>query len=209
MLEAPNLSSLPWLTHGFGFRDSQYPSPITTVKQIHSDRVIEVSGRSGDRIAEADAMITGEKGRKIGIRTADCVPILIADKRTHSVAAIHAGWRGTAGNISGAAVRELIARFGVRAEDLAAAIGPSIGACCYEVGEEVANQFAQWVPEDEHLKKRSHLDLSALNELQLREIGVRDIWKAGECTRCLGHRYYSFRREKEAAGRMISYIGEI
>ena len=105
------------------------------MKQIHSGLVLEAVPPGGDRFSEGDGLVTKTPGMLVGVRTADCVPILIADERTRAVASVHAGWRGTADRISrGAAVRELITRFGSRAEDLHAAVGPSIGPCCYEVG---------------------------------------------------------------------------
>lgn len=204
MLKAPNLSSFEWLTHGFGQRDSVYPEPITTVRQIHSERVMEAPDTGGDRVAEADGLVAQQPGLVVGVRTADCVPVLLVDARLRAVAAVHAGWRGTARNIVSNAVRELITRFGCRPEDLSAAIGPCIGPCCYEVGPEVARQFGEWRDGD-----GNRLDLSAINAAQLRQAGVREVWQAGECTFCEAARYFSFRREKEQAGRMLSYIGTI
>jgi YfiH family protein len=200
MLKAPNLSALDWLTHGFGQRDSIYPTPLTTVRQIHTEIVAE----AGDGTAEADGLVTQQPGLVVGVRTADCVPVLIADALTRSVAAVHAGWRGSARNIAATAVRELISRYGARSENLYAAIGPAIGACCYEVGSDVAQQFQIWTH-----ATASRLDLPAINEVQLREAGVQNVWKAGICTFCGARDYFSFRREKEQAGRMISFIGVI
>jgi polyphenol oxidase len=198
MLTAPNLRDFAWLIHGFGMRDSVYPAGIATVRQIHSAVVVEAPGSR-----EADALVTCEPGRLVGVRTADCVPVLIACSRTHAVAAIHAGWRGTEQRIAGVAVSELITRYGARAEDLHAAIGPAIGPCCYEVSSGVASRFEAWVPET------THLDLPAINEMQLAAMGIKDIWKANECTFCEAGRYFSFRREKEQAGRMLSFIGTV
>ena len=206
MLTAPNLSAYPWLLHGFGQRDSVYPAGITTVKQIHSDITVEATLR-GCAASEGDALVSNNPGIVVGIRTADCVPILLADRKTHAVASIHAGWRGSARNIVGAAVQELISRYGSAPEDLAAAIGPAIGPCCYEVGPDVARQFTFWLPEAGSAVSPTHLDLAAVNERQLQLAGVTDIWKAGACTYCEADRYFSFRREKEQAGRMVSYIG--
>src|SRR6202034_674597 len=93
----------------------------------------------------------------------------------------------------------LASRWNIRPGNLRAAIGPSIGVCCYEVGPEVAQRFAQQGP--------VHLDLRAINEAQLRAAGVANIWKSGECTFCLPGRFYSFRRERQQAGRMLSFIG--
>lgn len=199
MLLAPNLSSLAWLTHGFGQRDSIYPDAITTVKQIHSAIVLEAPAPH----CSADALVAQQPGLVAGVRTADCVPVLLADVRNRSVACIHAGWRGTAANIIGAAVQELITRYGTRPEDLYAAIGPSIGPCCYEVGPDVGQQFQKWTG----MGAGGKLDLPAINQQQLREAGVQNIWSAGVCTFCNPQQYFSFRREKEEAGRMLSFIG--
>jgi YfiH family protein len=200
MLTAPNLSRFSWLTHGFGGRDTLYPDGIATVRQIHSGIVREAPEAGGDRFAEGDAVVVSRQGTLVGVRTADCVPILIADGRTRAVAAVHAGWRGSAATIVQGAVREMAARYGSRPADLHAAIGPAIGSCCYAVGPDVAQLFGS---------TESRIDLEAINRRQLEEAGVEDIWQAGECTFCEAARYFSFRREKEAAGRMLSFVGWI
>ena len=207
MLTAPNLIGFDWLLHGFGLRDSLYPAPITTLYQIHSATVVEAVGAGGDKIAEGDAIITRQPGMVVGVRTADCVPILIVDARTHAVASVHAGWRGTAQTIVAAAVGELGTRYGSRPEDLHAAVGPAIGGCCYEVGPEVARRFGAWNPDLAQAEEPVHIDLASICEMQLRAAGVGDVWVAGECTFCRAERFYSFRREKERAGRMISFAG--
>jgi YfiH family protein len=213
MLRAPNLAVFDWLVHGFGLRDSSYPVPITTVQQIHSGLVVEATQPSVEPIAEADGIVTRRAGLLIGVRTADCVPILIADERTRAVACIHAGWRGTACNIAIAGVNAMISRFGSHPADLRAAIGPAIGPCCYEVGGEVARRFQAWNPglaDVEmlpHVDTPTHIDLPAINEKQLKVAGVKDIWQAHECTFCAHGRFFSFRRERENAGRMLSFIG--
>jgi YfiH family protein len=206
MLQAPNLAKLAWLTHGFGQRNTEYPEDITTVKQIHSARVIDACGRHGDRIEEGDALISNTPGLAIGIRTADCVPILLADARLRTIAAIHAGWRGTAAEIVPRTVRQMSDTYGSRPEDLAAAVGPCIGGCCYEVGPEVARQFGKWHPGLEHAETPVRIDLAAINARQLRELGVADIYLAGECTFCLLDRYHSYRRDQDKAGRMLSFL---
>ncbi len=207
MLQAPNLARLPWLIHGFGWRDSQYPVEITTLKQIHSAKVIDAAGRQGDRIAEGDALISDTSGIAIGVRTADCVPVLLADVRLRTIAAIHAGWRGTAAQIVPATIRQMTDIFGTRAEDLTAAVGPCIGPCCYEVGPEVARQFATWHPEMERAVSPVRLDLPGINAKQLRDAGVSDIFVTEECTFCLPEQYHSYRRDKDAAGRLLSFVG--
>jgi hypothetical protein len=164
---------------------------------VHSSIVQDATGALGP----GDALISNQPNVVVGVRTADCVPILLADPVTGTVAAVHAWWRGSAAGIASATVRMLSERWNVHPRDLRAAIGPSIGVCCYEVGPEVAFEFALDVP------KPIHLDLPALNEKQLRNAGVADIWVSGECTFCARDRFYSFRREREQAGRMTSFIG--
>jgi polyphenol oxidase len=203
MIQAPNFLDLEWLDHGFGLRDSEPPADIRTVKQIHSSIVLDASTET----PEGDALLSDRAGVRVGIKTADCVPILLVDPSIPAVAAIHAGWRGSAENIAAAAVSELAARWKIHPGNLRAAIGPSIGVCCYEVGPEVAHRFATWNSELRQAREPVHLDLRAINEAQLRAAGVADIWKSGECTFCLPGRFYSFRREREQAGRMLSFIG--
>src|SRR5580704_14042359 len=145
VITSPNLD-FPWLTHGFGLRDGLCPIPpgeLTTAKQIHSARVLDAAGRKGEQIGEGDAIVSADAGVAAGIRTADCVPILLADSETRIVACVHAGWRGTAANIIRVTVEAMQSR-GCQPENLHVAIGPSIGSCCYEVGAEVARHFETW-----------------------------------------------------------------
>jgi polyphenol oxidase len=206
MIQAPNLLELEWLDHGFGLRDSTLPEGIRIVRQIHSARVGDAADES---FIEGDALLSNVSGVLVGVKTADCVPILLADAASGAVSAIHAGWRGTAENISAVALAELRTRWGIEPGNIRAAIGPSIGLCCYEVGPEVARRFSQWVADLEHPSEQQHLDLRRVNEIQLRAAGVENIWRSEECTFCGGDRFYSFRREREEAGRMVSFIGRI
>ncbi len=199
MITAPNFAGLEelGLVHGFGERSSTCPEGIRTAKQIHSDIVQDAAGPLG----EGDALISNQPGVLVGVKTADCVPILLVDPSTRAVAAIHAGWRGTARGIAAAAVRGMCAKWRLDAGNLRAAIGPAIGGCCYEVGPEVALRFGVVT------SNAVHVDLPAINEMQLRFAGVTDVWKSGECTFCAARRFYSFRREREEAGRMMSFVG--
>jgi polyphenol oxidase len=133
------------------------PLPLVTIKQIHSALTRTVSRRAGDggmgieptdsvgfagpATFKADGLITGTPGLLLGIQTADCLPVLLADKKNHVVAAFHAGWRGTLARIVENGVGRMRMEFGSDPKDLIAAIGPGIGQCCYSVGEEVRNQF--------------------------------------------------------------------
>jgi polyphenol oxidase len=122
---------------------------IATLKQIHSDVVHAVGGDALPMGAEAhqgDALITNVRGVLLTVQTADCIPILLADTKNKAVAAVHSGWRGTAQRISEKTLGRMRMEYGTRPEHVIAAIGPGIGACCYEVGHEVAKEFAAQFP---------------------------------------------------------------
>jgi YfiH family protein len=123
---------------------------IAALKQIHSD-VVHLVGRDplpeGEHALKGDALITRERGVLLTVQTADCIPILLADTKNRAVAAIHSGWRGTAQRISEKTLGRMRMEFGTRPENVIAAIGPGIGACCYEVGHEVVQEFATKFPD--------------------------------------------------------------
>jgi YfiH family protein len=197
------LDAFPWLIHGFGTRHSDIPSLFSnlgTVKQIHSTTCLAAEGRTGV-LGEGDALLEDNPGAIVAVRTADCVPILLVDERRRAVAAVHAGWRGTAGRIASAAISAMHRRFGSEPEDLHAAIGPGIGKCCYEVGPEVAAQFGG--------QGRAHIDLSQANLEQLTATGVTPerIYASKLCTMCRNEEFHSFRRDGEKAGRQYSFAG--
>ena len=173
---------------------------LATLKQIHSSSCVAAAGRTG-LLGEGDALIENQPGSVVAVKTADCIPILLVDERLRAVAAVHAGWRGTAAQIAAKAVTAMTGRFGTRPEDLHAAIGPGIGKCCYEVGPEVAAQFGG--------QGRGHIDLAAANQRQLEESGVtpRRIYASNLCTMCRAEEFDSFRRDQAAAGRMYSFAG--
>ena len=200
MIPSALLQNEDWLSHGFGTRADVWLSPAATLKQIHSSTVWAVTktGVAG----EGDALVTAEPGLALTIRTADCYPILLADPKRRAVAAIHAGWRGTAARVAPATVEKMRHLFGTNPVDIVAAIGPGIGACCYEVGPEVVRRF------DAAFVQQGHLDLSAANRQQLLESGVepRNVSASDFCTFCQAQDFYSYRREKEQGGRMTSFI---
>jgi len=118
-------------------------TPLVTLRQIHSS-IVQLVGKAdaGEQAThKADGMMTNKPGILLGIQTADCIPVLIADRKKRAVAAFHAGWRGTLKRIVETGVGRMRLEFGSRSEDLIAAIGPGIGACCYAVGEEVRMEF--------------------------------------------------------------------
>lgn len=115
---------------------------LITVRQFHSNLVvIACGGESNEQPRKADGVITAEPGLLLAIQTADCIPVLVADRKQRVVAAFHAGWRGTVSRIVESGVGKMRLEFGSRPEDLIAAIGPGVGACCYAVGEEVLSEF--------------------------------------------------------------------
>ena len=197
------LDSIPWLLHGFGTRHADIPARfpnLASLKQIHSANCVAAGGRAGI-LGEGDALLEDTRGAVVAVKTADCIPLLLVDERRRAVAAVHAGWRGTAAGIAARAVEAMASRFGSKSGELHAAIGPGIGVCCFEVGAEVAEQFGQ--------SGRVHIDLAAENRRQLLESGVTEgrVYASGMCTMCGAAEFHSFRRDREQAGRMHSFAG--
>jgi YfiH family protein len=177
------------------------------MKQVHGASVVRAPWEGQP---PADAAVAEAPGLILGIETADCLPLLLVDPRRRAVAAVHAGWRGTAAGVARRALQDLLAG-GSDPKDILAALGPAIGPCCYEVGEEVRAAFG---PEGSSFfrpgpRGRPHLDLRAANVSQLEGAGLlpSHIHRLDECTFCLADRYHSYRREGPGGGRMISYIG--
>jgi YfiH family protein len=119
---------------------------LVSIRQIHSDIIFRADAAPAEP-PKADALITATPGLLLAVQTADCVPILLADRRNHAVAAVHAGWRGTLTRIGAKVIGRMNMEFGTRAEDVIAAIGPAIEQCSYEVGSEVAQKFAAQFPD--------------------------------------------------------------
>ncbi|MEO5924728.1 MAG: peptidoglycan editing factor PgeF [Bryobacteraceae bacterium] len=194
MLTSPLLKGF---AHGFGTRHSGLTqAAMASVQQIHSD--ITLIADAIGCIGEGDALLSNELGITVSIRTADCLPILLADPVSGAVAAVHAGWRGTAAGIVGITVRRMVAELHARPENILAAIGPGIGKCCYEVGLDVARKLGE--------SQAGKVDLAENNRRQLLAAGVGQIDVVSPCTFCEAATFYSYRREGEKAGRMISYI---
>ena len=206
---AQALEDIPWLEHGFGTRlASCWPdaADLATVQQIHSNKVL-IADRACC-IGEGDALISNQPGLTLSVRTADCLPILMADTRNRAVAAVHAGWRGTLLEIVPKTIEAMKDQFSTRPDDLVIAIGPGIGACCFEVGPEVASQFSARFPERSDLDRRAKIDLVETN---LRLLGrndgsMRQIATSGQCTCCRTDLFHSYRRDLDQAGRMVSTI---
>jgi hypothetical protein len=168
--------------------------------------------------------MTDVPGVLLGVGTADCVPVLVVDVEKKIVAAFHAGWRGTVARIVELGVAKMREEYGSRVEDLVAAVGPSIGACCYSVGDEVREKFGNEFKYGEELFRIGseddlegmYLDLWEANLRQLMDAGLteRQITMVGECTACAreesgGLRYFSHRGEMGVAGRMLNVVGVV
>lgn len=203
------LSKIPGLEHGFGTRLSEkWPKrPVIALKQVHSGRVIPASEATPK--TEGDALICGDAGKFLSIRTADCLPLLFADSKKRVVAAAHAGWRGTVAEIAARTVEAMEKRFGSNPRDLVVAMGPCIGDCCFEVGPEVATQFRKFLPERRDLDRVAKISLREANVRQLLSVGIRaeQIEMSDACTKCGTELFHSYRRDGKAAGRMTAMIG--
>jgi polyphenol oxidase len=203
----PELDELRWLVHGFGTRRAETPANLTTLKQVHSSTCVFAGGRTGV-LGEGDALLENTPGSAVAVKTADCIPVLLVDRCRRAVAAVHAGWRGTAAEIVREAVEHMRREFGSDAAALDAAIGPGIGPCCYEVGPEVAEHFPQSSLETGR-DGRARVDLAGANRRQLVASGLDSarIYISGLCTMCLPGEFHSYRRDKQDAGRMFSFAG--
>ena len=185
--------------------------PVGRLRQVHSNVAHHVEGNEFVNAApEGDAAYTGLTGMALEVRTADCVPVLIADDSARVVAMAHAGWRGTSEGVVPKLVDAMVSEFGVSVGDLAVAMGPHIGVCCMEVGEEVFDRFAN--PDIFRRKPewaKPHLDLGEANRRQLLDAGVEAhmIQASTLCTRCRGDMFHSYRRDGAGEGRMFSVIG--
>jgi YfiH family protein len=190
------------------------PSAWRRVSQVHGDAVVrapEWQGAEGlpPPCATADGVWTDTPGLVVGVLTADCVPVLLVDPDGRRVAAVHAGWKGTAARIAARAVEALVAQ-GARAERLLAATGPCIQRCCYEVGAELGARFeAAFGPgvaertDPEHAR----LDLVEAVGRTLREAGLQDahVQRLPHCTACDASRFFSHRRDAGRTGRHLSF----
>ena len=190
-------------------------TPLIPIRQIHSS-VVHLATRSDADLpvgCEADGQITSEPGLLLAVQTADCIPVLVADRKRRVVAAFHAGWRGTVQRLVENGIILLRSQFGSQPSDLVAAIGPGIGACCYAVGPELLQEFESQFAYGRELFHPAgpalHLDLVEANRRQLLAAGLalHDIQLTGGCTSCQPDLFFSHRASGGNAGRMMSVIG--
>ena len=240
LLQAPVLNAIEGVAHAFSTRRAEHTNltlgptssdnpmipinrsrflaaagvpgwPVLKLKQTHSDVVRDMTDTwSSNEPLEGDAAVTAVRGAVLSIQTADCVPILIADRNARVIAAVHAGWRGTAKRIVKRTVELLSEKYSTPPSELIAVIGPHNAVCCYEVGDDVVEAIQDpdvFVRSPEW--KRPHLNQALANQLQLIEAGVPEshIRVSSLCTQCRADLFFSYRREGKHAGRLLSIIG--
>jgi polyphenol oxidase len=186
-------------------REALGADELFSAYQVHGNAVTLVEAQTEPR-PKCDVLITCSAERALMLRYADCTPVLLADPKHKAVAAVHAGWRGSAVRAAGAAVQAMRRAFGTRPGDLLAGIGPAIGPCCYEVGQDVIDAFDDrpWL-----LDEQSRLDLWQANRQALIEAGVpaEQIEMANICTQCHAERFFSHRANGGVpAGRFAGII---
>lgn len=197
--------------------------PLHSLRQIHSSQVhwVVTSRNSSSVVPERDALITRDPGNIIGILTADCYPILLADDRQGVIAAVHAGWKGSMLGITQIVISEMIQKTGCRPEDMTALIGPAIHVCCYQVGSSVREAFLarhdfsegcfyqDLRADQKDTPSRWKLDLLAFHRALLQKNGLSPdrIYSLPHCTCCRPDLYFSYRRDGHRTGRMLSIIG--
>lgn len=205
--------NLSLLARSFGSRMEK----LVTVTQVHGTDLLVIDQSNPDfchfRKLECDGIVTNQPGVMIGVCVADCVPLLLLDPVQKVVAALHAGWKGTAGNIARKGVETLVKLFGSNHHDILAAVGPGIGSCCYEVDEPVREAFqAQGGIWNDHAKAlgggKWSLDMAGANRQQLLEAGVLEgrIESTSYCVSCHQEWFFSYRRDKGETGRQMGFV---
>lgn len=190
---------------------------FVTVTQVHGTDLLIIDAPNQDfshfRKIECDGVITDQPGVMIGVGVADCVPILLLDPVKGVVAALHAGWKGTAGGIAVKGVEAFVSVFGSNRADILAAVGPAIGSCCYEVDGIVKEAFEKsdcaWGDVAEASgKEKWQLDLAKANYMQLLAAGLAEsqIVRAEQCVSCNPEQFFSYRRDQGDTGRQMGFI---
>lgn len=184
--------------------------------QTHSDNIKVITQQTtkgweslSDAIEDCDALITDVKGVVLNILTADCVPILLYDTQKEVVAAVHAGWKGTKAQIVYKTVQKMTEMYDSDPKEIIAGVAPSIGRCCYEVGEDVAAHFFDMPEGFTPVGQKYMLDLPFINKQQLLSAGLleENIEMSHTCTACNVERFFSYRKEQGCSGRFMSMIG--
>jgi polyphenol oxidase len=201
------------LARGFGTTLDHF----LTVTQVHGTDLLVIDSPNPEFShflkLECDGIVTNQPGLMIAVCVADCVPVLLHDPVKGVVAALHAGWQGTVGNIAGKGVEAMVSLFGSNPKDILAAIGPAISACCYEVDAPVRDAFkkagAAWdLYARESGEKKWQLDLAAANKQQLIDAGLAPSQIESEplCVSCNQELFFSYRRDGGDTGRQVGFI---
>lgn len=222
-LTVPRLNRIPWLIHGFGTRRwtlSDFRKragwenfKIVWLKQVHADRVHFIEAAPTRRL-QGDALATNRPRIFLIMKTADCLPVFLVDQSKGVVAAVHCGWRGTRRGILEHVVDGLRVRYGCRPASLLAALGPCIAASCYEVGDDVRDEFRASGPAQNVFRPiggrpgKYLFDLREANRRQLTGAGLdaRNVLDVPLCTRCDTH-LHSYRRDRDTSARLYNFIG--
>lgn len=203
-------------------RDESLPFPVLQPHQTHTDHIAVITSESTTRddLMQTDALVTNLRGFAIGVRTADCIPVLLYDPVCHAIAAIHSGWRGTVLKIAAKTIQAMTCEYGSNPADILAVIGPGIGPDSFQVGPEVAEEFRKaGFPMDIILSDRGkrvegtmqgglHIDLWKANRFILSQAGIKtgNIMVDGTCTYLNNDLFFSARHEGTKCGRIINAI---
>jgi len=202
-------------SNGFGYLElciqkaadnySIMPKQIACLEQIHSNRIVQVEKRGIYK--QADGLITAKKGLYLLIQTADCAPIFLYAPNNEIIAALHGGWRGIVNDIIANAVHIMQADYDVDPRNLRCAVGPSLKACCFEIGEDILHIF-----DNRFILNRAgkyYLQFSQLILAKLQQAGIiqQNIDILEHCTKCNNDIFYSYRGDNQETGRMLNVIG--
>jgi hypothetical protein len=206
MIQSVLLSKYPYIFHEFTVKGKK--ETVVVPKQTHSDNVLTISDRDYHNTLSADGLVTGITNMPIGIVTADCIPLLLLETQKRIIAAVHCGWRGILRNIAGKALSTIV-KMGGSSSAVIAALGPSIGQCCYSVPEDRAQKILSKYGSENILStnNKTYLNLPKIVVYQLEEAGVSPeaIDVIDHCTYCSKNNMYSYRRG-DIVKRMTSYI---
>ncbi|GAB4303019.1 MAG: peptidoglycan editing factor PgeF [Desulfuromonadia bacterium] len=190
---------------------------LLTVTQVHGDDILVIDEENDDlshfQKVECDGIVTNQRGIMIGVTIADCVPIILHDPRRRVVAALHAGWKGTALGIAAKGVETMVSLFGSKPSDIHGAIGPAIGPCCYEVDQPVRDAFAGreslWsLFATPSAPGKWMIDLKGINRHILLSSGVSPshLESSPHCVACAPETFFSYRRDNGETGRQIGFV---
>ncbi|MEI7620680.1 MAG: peptidoglycan editing factor PgeF [Candidatus Falkowbacteria bacterium] len=177
---------------------------------VHGNRVVRVDDATDDIIASCDALVTNNPELVLSITVADCLPVYFYDQENKVVGLAHAGWRGVESGIVKEVVKIFKNNYGSLASDISVFIGPHIGACHFEVGDEVVEKFSLWSEFILEREGKTFIDLAGIIKRQLLDVGLVDVSISSECTYCLRHKYFSYRRDNPVLDNLevvTAYIG--